>query len=200
VHVKYSKKRFTCKRELQSEFAFSSWQLRDGLCAEEGRVLSYWMDVGWGSLVKEGKAAATFDDDLADAVADMIRNRWRPWTPKKNWGWVTCVPSNSDNHRKLVPDFTKRLADRLRLPFRRVVVKVGNNEPQKECKNNYHRCKNLDGVFKIKEQEKLLQGPVLLVDDIVRSSWTVTNVASLLRQRGSGPVFPVALALIGTED
>ena len=68
------------------------------------------------------------------------------------------------------------------------------------AQEQYHRCKNLDGVFKIKEQEKLLQGPVLLVDDIVRSSWTVTNVASLLRQQGSGPVFPVALALIGTED
>jgi ATP-dependent DNA helicase RecQ len=35
---------------------------------------------------------------------------------------------------------------------------------------------------------------VLLLDDIVDSRWTFTVVAALLRQAGSGPVFPLALA------
>jgi len=150
-HVKYSKKTFVCKRELPTQFTFSHMQSPgcNGLGVEDGRVLSYWMDVGWGSLVQDGKAARRFDDELADALADMILNRWRPWKPRKYWGWVTCVPSNSKSHHKLVPDFTKRLAERLRLPFQRVVVKVGDNEPQKERKNDYHRCRNLDGVFKV---------------------------------------------------
>ena len=38
------------------------------------------------------------------------------------------------------------------------------------------------------------RGPVLLVDDIVDSRWTLTICAVLLREAGSGPVFPVALA------
>jgi ATP-dependent DNA helicase RecQ len=35
---------------------------------------------------------------------------------------------------------------------------------------------------------------VLLIDDMVDSRWTMTVIAALLRQAGSEPVFPVALA------
>ena len=37
-------------------------------------------------------------------------------------------------------------------------------------------------------------GPVLLVDDIVDSRWTMTAIGWLLREAGSGPVYPFALA------
>lgn len=36
--------------------------------------------------------------------------------------------------------------------------------------------------------------PVLLVDDIVDSGWTFAVAAWLLRKRGSGEVWPLALA------
>jgi len=36
--------------------------------------------------------------------------------------------------------------------------------------------------------------PMLLVDDMVDSGWTLTLAAVLLRQHGSGPVYPFALA------
>jgi ATP-dependent DNA helicase RecQ len=36
--------------------------------------------------------------------------------------------------------------------------------------------------------------PVLLVDDVVDSGWTLTVAALLLREHGSGPVYPFALA------
>ena len=42
-------------------------------------------------------------------------------------------------------------------------------------------------------------GPVLLVDDMVDSRWTLTVAAWLLRSHGSGEVFPLALALTGHE-
>jgi ATP-dependent DNA helicase RecQ len=38
-------------------------------------------------------------------------------------------------------------------------------------------------------------GPVLLVDDLVDSRWTLTVAGSLLRDHGSGPVLPFALAV-----
>ena len=41
---------------------------------------------------------------------------------------------------------------------------------------------------------------VLLVDDMVDSGWTFTVCAALLRQAGSGPVFPVALAQTSKSD
>jgi ATP-dependent DNA helicase RecQ len=38
-------------------------------------------------------------------------------------------------------------------------------------------------------------GPVLLVDDLVDSRWTLTVAGALLRDAGSGPVHPFALAV-----
>ncbi|WP_295440836.1 hypothetical protein [uncultured Thiodictyon sp.] len=43
-------------------------------------------------------------------------------------------------------------------------------------------------------------GPVLLVDDMLDSRWTFTVPAWLLRQHGSGPVWPLALALTGHDQ
>ena len=35
---------------------------------------------------------------------------------------------------------------------------------------------------------------MLLVDDVVDSGWTLTLLAVMLQQHGSGPVYPFALA------
>jgi ATP-dependent DNA helicase RecQ len=78
------------------------------------------------------------------------------------------------------------------LPFLPVVTKVKANEPQKVQQNRFHQCRNLDGVFAVGGE--VPAGPVLLVDDIVDSGWTLTIIAALLRQAGSGPVWPLALA------
>ena len=43
-------------------------------------------------------------------------------------------------------------------------------------------------------------GPVLLVDDIVDSRWTLTVAAWLLRTHGSGEVHPFALAVASARD
>jgi len=42
-----------------------------------------------------------------------------------------------------------------------------------------------------------LAGPVLLIDDLVESRWTLTIAARLLRQAGAGTVLPFALAAAG---
>ena len=40
-----------------------------------------------------------------------------------------------------------------------------------------------------------LDGPVLLVDDVVDTGWTMTVAARLLRRAGATAVLPFALAL-----
>ena len=45
-----------------------------------------------------------------------------------------------------------------------------------------------------------MSGPVLLVDDIIDSGWTMTVIAALLRQAGSDEVYPVALATTRPGD
>ena len=162
--------------------------LRKEFRAEEGRALSYWGYPGLGVLVKQGKESGSFSSQLVQASADLIMNKWQP-TPFPQW--LTCVPSRE--HPELVPNFAARLADYLGIPFVPCVRKVRDNEPQKEMQNKYHRVRNLDGVFQVEPWEGI-EGPVLLVDDIVDSGWTMTIVAALLRKSGSGAVFPFALA------
>ena len=165
--------------------------LPTALQASEGRILSRWGDAGWGALVAAGKHAGHFGDELVEAVAEMIEERWRP-DPSPQW--VTCVPSL--NHPDLVPNFTARLALRLQLPFCRLIEKTRANEPQKNQQNRFHQCRNLDGVFALSNE--IGNTPVLIVDDVIDSGWTVTVLAALLRRSGSGPVYPVALASTST--
>jgi ATP-dependent DNA helicase RecQ len=167
--------------------------LPKALQAQEGRILSRWKDAGWGGLVAEDKEAGHFRDELVEALAEMVQARWRP-APFPEW--LTCVPSR--NHPDLVPDFARRLAARLDIPFHDVIVKMRDNEQQKFQQNRYRQCRNLDGVFEI--QGEVTAGPVLLVDDMIDSGWTVAVLAALLQQAGSGPVFPVALASTGHGD
>jgi ATP-dependent DNA helicase RecQ len=44
------------------------------------------------------------------------------------------------------------------------------------------------------------RGPVLLVDDMVDSRWTLTVAAWLLRSHRGGEVWPLALAQTGHES
>ena len=174
------------------EYEFPT-RLANDMRAETGRILSRWGDAGWGQIVAEDKHNDHFRDELVDAVAEMVLERWQPEPAPQ---WVTCVPSNS--HPKLVPDYASRLAERLGLPFVRVVTKVRDNEPQKSQQNRFHQCRNLDGAFAV--EDPVPNGPVLLVDDVVDSGWTMTVVAALLRRAGSGPVWPVALATSSAGD
>ena len=95
----------------------------------------------------------------------------------------------------LVSDFAESLAKRLNLwdlRFLNVIKKVRHTDPQKSMQNVFHQCRNLDGAFEI--AGPVPSTPVLLIDDIIDSGLTMTVLAALLRQAGSGPVFPLALA------
>lgn len=160
----------------------------DALC-ETGRALSIWRDAGWGELVEIEKQAGRFSDDLLQACVEMIRDRWRP-DPQPTW--VTCVPSLRNDG--LVPDFGSRLAAALGLPFRPAVVKVVETQRQRDMMNSWQQARNLDGAFQVRP-DQTEAGPVLLIDDIADSKWSLTVIGALLRAQGSGPVFPCVLAL-----
>ena len=157
--------------------------------AEIGRALSLWGDAGWGNLVRQGKYQDNyFSDQLVDAVCELIQC----WQPAPFPTWITCVPSLT--RPELVPNFSERLAHKLNVPFVACVRKISQNRPQKEMRNSSQQAQNLDGVFEIISWQGV-GGSVFLVDDMVDSRWTFTVVAALLRQAGSGKVFPLALAL-----
>ena len=185
-----------CNRQVAKDsFPEYGWSgnLPQGLRPETGRVLSRWGDAGWGTVVARDKHGGRFTDALVDATAEMVLQRWQPNPPPS---WVTCVPSS--RHPNLVPDFAGRLAQALSLPFVPAVAKAKDNAPQKEQENRFHQCHNLDGAFSI--EGPVLEGAVLLVDDVVDSNWTLTVVAALLRQAGCSTVWPFALAAANAGD
>jgi ATP-dependent DNA helicase RecQ len=159
--------------------------------AEFGKVLCGWGDAGWGGLVRQGKYHdGQFSDDLVSACVNMFRE----WNPQPSPTWVTCVPSL--RHPELVPNFAQRLAAALGLPFHRVIAKTDARPEQKTMANSTQQARNIDGSLALNGQA-IPPGPVLLVDDMVDSLWTLTVSAWLLRKSGSGAVWPMALSQTG---
>lgn len=173
----------------QAKFGWGKQNIPVGLRGEEGRILSRWGEPVYGELVARGKAQGGFDDELIATSAELIRLRWP--AAASSIAWVTCIPSN--RHPELVPSFARRLAAALGIPFRAVIQKPRETEPQKNMENRYHQCHNLDGAFLV-QPEAGTNAPVLLVDDVVDSAWTLTVATALLRQSGTAAVFPFALA------
>jgi len=155
---------------------------------QEGRTLAQWNDGGWGNQVRSGKYRdKRFSDDLVRASLKLLRK----WQPQPSPTWVTCIPSR--RHPNLVPDFAKRLADALGLPFQMALAKTDDRPEQKAMANSYMQAANVAGSLQV-DPSQVSGGPVLLIDDVVDSRWTLTIAGSLLQQAGSGPVWPMTLA------
>ncbi|PIQ51535.1 MAG: ATP-dependent DNA helicase RecG [Comamonadaceae bacterium CG12_big_fil_rev_8_21_14_0_65_59_15] len=162
--------------------------------AQPGKALCVWGDAGWGGLVRQGKYHdGKFADDLVGACVKMIRE----WSPLPKPTWVTCVPSL--RHPDLVPNFSKRLAAALGLPFHLVIEKTDDRPEQKTMANSTQQARNIDGSLAL-NGHPVPHGPVILVDDMVDSRWTLTVAAWLLRKSGSGEVWPMALSQTGHDE
>ena len=159
---------------------------------EIGRALCILGDPGWGrdvaSVVAAGPAPdLRYPDHLADAAMEVIRGRWRP-SPMPEW--VTCVPSAS--RPGSVEAFARRLASALALPFSPCLTSAGG-ALQSAMANSATQAANARSKLGVRDTA-VRSGPVLVVDDLVASRWTLTVAGSMLRDHGAGPVLPFALA------
>ncbi|NMB95398.1 MAG: RecQ family ATP-dependent DNA helicase [Clostridiaceae bacterium] len=153
-----------------------------------GKVLCTYGDAGWGKYVREDKYINNyFRDELVDACVELIKYKWDMDCPPQ---WVTSIPSL--RRRQLVQNFAQRLANKLGLPYVESIIKVKDTPQQKSMENSYLQCKNAFEGFKVTNVIK--NKPVLLVDDMVDSGWTFTVCGYLLKEKGSGNVYPFALA------
>jgi ATP-dependent DNA helicase RecQ len=154
---------------------------------EPGRVLCRWGRAGWGPLVEQGKLRdGRFDDRLVRAAADLVAE----WRPSPAPEWVTWVPSH--RYPTLVRDLAHRLAAELGLAAYETTAVVGQPPSQRTRNNSVQQAANALAAFELSSGVR--SGPVLLVDDLVHSRWTLTVVSMLLRRTGAGPVHPFALA------
>ena len=168
-------------------------KLADELRCEEGRALCMWNDAGWGTLVATGRREERFDDRLIHALAEMVAE----WAPSPQLTWVTYVPSL--RLPGLVPDLAQRIAAVLDLPLVPLLERTRTAPPQKHMRNTAHQESNVLDAFRLVGTP--LPEPVLLVDDVVDSKWTLTEIGVLLREAGSGPVIPLALgSMLGRDS
>ena len=161
------------------------------LRAQAGRALCVWNDAGWGRLVSCGKQQdGWFSNELVEACVELLQK----WCPDPSPTWVAAIPSM--RNPQLVPDFARRLAAALNLPFKHVLQKKGMRPEQKSMENGDGQARNVLGSLAV-DADSIRPGPVLLVDDVVDSRWTFAVAAWELRRRGCGPVWPIALASAG---
>lgn len=160
---------------------------------EPGRALSIYGDAGWGYLVRSGKFEDDrFSDDLVEACVALLLE----WSPEPAPEWITAVPSL--RQAGLVPDFAARLATALGIDFVPAVRKLRATQEQQQMANSVQQLANVEEAFAV--DDKLVRSePVLLVNDIVDSRWTMTEVGRKLGRAGVEVVYPMALASSATR-
>ena len=162
----------------------------------QGRALARVTDLGWGPRVRE--LLATDQPVPEGAVRACVR-------VLAEWGWQTrpvgivTVPSRSR------PTLVTSLADQLgqigRLPVLGAMDLAEGGPVGEPGGNSAYRLSNvwerlvvgpdLAGAL------SSVAGPVLLVDDVAHSRWTLTVAARALRRAGVDEVLPFVLGLDG---
>jgi ATP-dependent DNA helicase RecQ len=163
------------------------WNIPPGERLEEGRALGLYGDGGWGTVVQQARRAGEPSSDEVVAAAARLIDGWAP-APAPTW--VTYIPSTTNP--ALVEGAARGIATALGLPLEPAVIRRKAAPPQREMANTAQQLQNVAGVFGI--VDPIPEGPVLLVDDLIDSGWTMTVVGAQLRRAGVAAVLPLALA------
>ncbi|GAY12108.1 RecQ family ATP-dependent DNA helicase [Pseudonocardia sp. N23] len=170
-----------------------SGRISAGEVADEGRVIGRLSDIGWGTRLRE---LVEGDDqpvgkDVLDAVVTVL----------KGWDWaarpVGVVGIGSRTRPHQLDHLARRIAEIGRLPLLGTLAPAGERPPARD--NSAQRLAAVADAFDTGSLPPLdgLDGPVLLVDDVIDSGWTMTVAARAVRLAGAPAVLPFALAQSG---
>ncbi len=180
------------RKQWPKGLAGRSGNIAPDLRAEQGRALAFGTDPGWseamGPLFAGPDAAPT--DELVRGVAAALK-AWR-WDQRPTW--VTWIPSRT--RPMLVEGLALQLSELGKMELVDAITRTRSDaEPQARMENSATQAANVVDVFRFGRSEgaALPSGPGLLLDDSLRSGWTMTVVAEGLRAAGSGPILPFVL-------
>jgi ATP-dependent DNA helicase RecQ len=175
------------RRQRPAGAAVGSRAIPETQRAEPGRALGEATDAGWGPLLAD---LLSRDQPLPHPVIEGLTRLLGRWEWEQPPTWLTFVPSRT--RPTLVGDLADHAGRLLGLPVHAVVQRVRPHaRPQAELANSFHQYHNAHEAFAV--TGTVPDGPVLLVDDVRGSGWTLTSVAGLLRDAGAGPVHPLTL-------
>ncbi len=169
---------------------------------EPGRVVARLTDLGHGNALRELFASDAdgkpVDAEVPPQLAGACLQVLREWDWDERPAAVAWVPGLS--RPRLVAALGEGLARAGRL---RVLGPLGlapGAAPLPRA-NSTFRVRDLWTRFHVTPQQEAvlpgLSGPVLLVDDMVDSRWTMTVAGRLLKRAGARAVLPFALAATG---
>ena len=174
-----------------------SGRIAAGEQAAEGRVIGRLSDIGWGTRLRELIGGADDGDaedvpvpkDILDAVVRVLAG----------WGWaerpVGVVGIGSRRRPHQLDHLARRIAEIGRLPLLGSLTPVGDRPTP--AANSAQRLAAVWGSLGEAPDLTAADGPILLVDDVIDTGWTMTVAARALRQAGAKEVLPLALALDG---
>ncbi|MFF5112690.1 RecQ family ATP-dependent DNA helicase [Streptosporangium sp. NPDC000509] len=183
------------RRQWPTGLADLKGRIKPELGAEPGRGLGRLTDIGWGNrlrgLLADGAPDGPIPDDVFAAVIKVL----------SSWEWaqrpvgVVAVPSGS--RPQLVRSLAERLAQVGRLSY---LGDLGyrSGSPGRQF-NSAQRVQAIRGTLAMPAALGAAVagagGPILLVDDLVDTGWTMTLGAAMLRHAGAPAVLPLALAV-----
>ena len=167
-----------------------------GEAMSPGRALARVTDLGWGPRVRELIAA---DQPVPESTVRAVVRVLAEWGWQTRPAGIVTVPSRA--RPLLVTSLAEQLGQIGRLPVLGSLDLVDGGPVGEPGGNSAYR---LAGVWErlavgpeLASALPGLEGPVLLVDDVVHSRWTLTVAARALRQAGVEEVLPFALGIDG---
>jgi ATP-dependent DNA helicase RecQ len=172
-------------------------------CAE-GRALARLTDLGWGNRLREvfrtDEEGAPVDGPVDPALGRACVQVLAEWRWSDRPAAVVSIPSRS--RPRLVRSLAEGMAEVGHLPYLGELDVPEGFPSGGHGGNSAYRLAALWEKFRVPPElaeglDRLGGRPVLLVDDLVDSRWTLAVAARALRRAGSGPVLPFVLASQG---
>jgi ATP-dependent DNA helicase RecQ len=152
----------------------------------EGRAIAYADDPAWQETIdrisdRDGEAP----QEILDAAVEAMK-RW-----SRSWQRPTAVvPMPSRRRQSLINSVAGHLAGVGRLPLVEA-LEITGPRPTEDAASGVRVRELLTGLGLRSGTQ--LSGPVLLVDDTIRSRWTMTVAGKLLTDAGADSVLPFAV-------
>ena len=171
--------------------------------AERGRALARLTDLGWGNRLREvmvnDDAGRPLDGEVPPDLGRACVGVLAGWDWSRRPAGVVAIPSAS--RPRLVDSLARGIAGAGRLPYLGELEAAADFPARGGGRggNSAYSLASVWGRFRVGEElaGRLAEvsGPVLLVDDLIDSRWTMTVCARELRLAGAEAVLPFALAL-----
>jgi ATP-dependent DNA helicase RecQ len=171
----------------------------------EGRALARLTDLGWGGTLRELFGTGAADADVQPGLLQACVGVLRDWG-QAGWGGdgrpAAVVSIASRSRPQLVGSLARGIAGIGRMPYLgELSLEHGGPTGGRGGNSAYRLAGVWDRLVVGPELEAALAAvagqPVLLIDDLVDSRWTLTVAGRALRQAGTGQVLPLVLAQAG---